>query len=72
MILNAKFRMLYICCGIVGYMLLFYYMIETLPYSNYAVIMTIAAIDMIFFSLAYKTYPAKKSNRAFRGQTAKI
>jgi len=66
MVLNAKFRMAYILCGIIGYIFLFYYMMDTLPYSNYAEIMLIAAGDMVFFALAYKTYPANETRRIRR------
>jgi hypothetical protein len=64
--MNVKFRYLYLLLGAVGFVMLFYYFFQNLPdISNIDPIriLVIAVPDMLFFFLAYKTYPPEKESR---------
>jgi hypothetical protein len=64
--MNVKFRYLYLLLGAVGFVMLFYYFFQNLPeISNIDPIhiLVIAVPDMLFFFLAYKTYPPEKEPR---------
>jgi hypothetical protein len=56
--MNPKYRYLYLSVGAVGFALLFYKIISDLPEIDPVRILCISIPDMVFFFLAYKTYPA--------------
>jgi hypothetical protein len=55
--MSARFRSLYLLIGFVGLGLLGYLAFETYPYINFGHVLLITTGDMVFFFLAYKTYP---------------
>ncbi len=55
--MNAKFRYLYIICGLLGLAGLIYLLIDSYPDINPIYVLAVSVPDMIFFFLAYKTYP---------------
>ncbi|WP_428330877.1 hypothetical protein [Mucilaginibacter sp.] len=57
MVLNSKFRYLYIFIGLAGLGLMVYIVVDSYPFVNPGYILLTATIDMVFFFLAYKTYP---------------
>jgi len=59
-------RFLYLIFGIVGLVVLVYRVIDTFPDINPIDVLVIAVPDMLFFFLAYKTYPAKSTVRRYR------
>lgn len=55
--MNPKYRYLYLSIGAIGLILLFYQVISNLPDIDPLKVLVIAAPDMLFVFLAYKTYP---------------
>jgi hypothetical protein len=55
--MNPKYRYLYLFVGAIGFFLLFYQIIGNLPEIDPVRILLISVPDMLFFYLAYKTYP---------------
>ena len=55
--MNPKYRFLYLLLGTVGLIMLAYQIITNLPDINPDKVLFIALPDMLFFYLAYKTYP---------------
>ena len=55
--MNPKFRSLYLIIGAAGLIFLIYTAITTFPLINPINILCITVPDMLFFYLAYKTYP---------------
>jgi len=65
-VMNAKFRYLYLILGAAGFILLFYYFFENisdLSGIDPIHILIIAVPDLVFFFLAYKTYPPEPETR---------
>ncbi len=60
--MNPKFRFFYLLGGTVGLALLIYQAITTYPDINPASVLFITIPDMIFFFLAYKTYPIESQS----------
>jgi hypothetical protein len=58
LLMSARFRFLYLLIGFVGLGLLGYLAFDTYPYINFGHVLLITTGDMVFFFLAYKTYPA--------------
>jgi hypothetical protein len=56
-VMNPKYRYLYVLVGGIGFVFLFYYAISNFTDIDPARILAIAVPDMLFFFLAYKTYP---------------
>ena len=56
-------RFVYLICGIAGLILLGYRVIETFPDVNPIDVLVITVPDMLFFFLAYKTYPEQQPVR---------
>ena len=59
--MNPKFRAFYLLGGTIGLVLLIYQAITTYPDINPASVLFITIPDMVFFFLAYKTYPVEES-----------
>jgi len=62
--MNPKFRFVYLFLGMMGLFLLVYEAIDTYPDIDPAIILVIAIPDMLFFFLAYKTYPTDEKSEA--------
>ncbi len=58
--MNTKFRSLYLVLGFGGLLLLIYHAIASYPEINPASVLAITLPDMLFFYLAYRTYPAEE------------
>jgi hypothetical protein len=58
MVLNAKFRFVYLFIGLAGLASLIYLVLDSYPFINPGYVLLIASVDMVFFFLAYKIYPA--------------
>ena len=65
--MNPKYRYLYLSVGAIGFILLFYQIISDLPEIDPIRILCISVPDMVFFYLAYKTYPPKPQMRREHG-----
>jgi hypothetical protein len=61
--MNPKFRFVYLLLGFVGLGFLIYQVMSTLPDINPISVLIITVPDMLFFFLAYKTYPVESSER---------
>ena len=59
-------RFVYLICGIAGLIVLGYRVIETFPDINPIDVLVITIPDMLFFFLAYKTYPAQEPARRYK------
>ncbi|WP_428330541.1 hypothetical protein [Mucilaginibacter sp.] len=57
--MNPKFRNLYLFLGFIGLAFLAYELVDTYADINPLSILLISLPDMVFFYLAYKTYPAE-------------
>ena len=55
--MNPKFRLVYLIIGFTGLAALILQFLINLPDINEVIILYIAVPDMLFFFLAYKTYP---------------
>jgi hypothetical protein len=55
--ISARFRILYIIVGFGGLIFLIYYVALTLPDTDPLDVLYITVPDILFFFLAYKTYP---------------
>ena len=55
--MDAKFRVLYLVVGTAGLIYLVYFLIATFPNADPMRVLVITIPDMLFFFLAYKTYP---------------
>jgi hypothetical protein len=55
--MDAKFRVLYLVAGAAGLIYLVYFMVATFPNVDPVRTLVITVPDMLFFFLAYKTYP---------------
>jgi len=65
-VMNTKLRYLYLIIGAAGLVLLFYYIfsnISDLSEIDPVYILFIAVPDLVFFFLAYKTYPPEPDSR---------
>ena len=62
--MNPKFRALYLVLGAAGLILLGYYTIKSFPEINPGMILLITVPTMLFFFLAYKTYPIIEEPRS--------
>jgi uncharacterized membrane protein len=62
--MNPKFRALYLLLGFVGLAVLIYEIISTLPDVNPINVLIVTVPDMLFFFLAYKTYPVEETHNA--------
>jgi hypothetical protein len=58
--INPKFRIVYLFLGFIGLAALIYQLVKTLPDINPGIILSITLPDMLFFFLAYKTYPTEE------------
>jgi hypothetical protein len=64
--MNTKLRYLYLIIGAAGLVLLFYYIfsnLSDLSEIDPVHILFIAVPDLVFFFLAYKTYPPEPDSR---------
>ncbi|TWJ02216.1 hypothetical protein JN11_01188 [Mucilaginibacter frigoritolerans] len=59
--MDAKFRLLYLLAGSAGLVYLFYYLIASFPNVDPAHVLVITIPDMLFFFLAYRTYPGSRA-----------
>ncbi|MDB4905120.1 MAG: hypothetical protein JWQ63_4401 [Mucilaginibacter sp.] len=57
--MSPKFRLLYLFLGFAGLFCLVYYVVTSFPDVNPINVLLITIPDIIFFSLAYKTYPVE-------------
>lgn len=58
--MNPKYRTIYLTLGFAGLLYLIYHAISTFTDGiNPAAILLIALPDLVFFFLAYKTYPVE-------------
>ena len=64
--MSSLLRFLYLVLGIAGLVLLVYRVIETFPDVNPIDMLVITVPDMLFFFLAYKTYPEAVKVRKYR------
>jgi hypothetical protein len=64
--MTSLLRFVYLICGIAGLAVLVYRVIETFPDVNPIDMLVITVPDMLFFFLAYKTYPAESTTRRYR------
>lgn len=64
--MNYVFRFVYLLLGIAGLVLLGYHVIETFPDVNPIDILVITIPDLLFFFLAYKTYPDEPVHQSQR------
>ena len=65
--MNPKYRYLYLSIGAVGFILLFFQIISDLPEIDPIRVLCISVPDMVFFYLAYKTYPSEPQVRREHG-----
>ncbi len=56
--MSTRFRFVYLLIAFIGLGLLGYLAFDTYPYINFGHILLVTSGDMVFFFLAYKTYPA--------------
>lgn len=56
--MSTRFRIVYLLIAFLGLGFLGYLAINTYPYINFGHILLATSGDMVFFYLAYKTYPA--------------
>jgi len=59
--MNPKYRSLFLLIGFAGFLFLGYDAFMTYPDLNPLRVLLIAFPDLIFFFLAYRTYPADES-----------
>ncbi len=59
--MDPRFRILYLLLGAAGLAFLIYVIITTFDNINPVDILIITIPDMLFFFLAYKTYPAEEA-----------
>ncbi len=57
--MNPKYRSLYLMIGFAGLIFLAYDIIMAFPEINPGRVLMIALPDMLFFFLAYRTYPSE-------------
>jgi hypothetical protein len=57
--MDPKFRSVYLVFGFSGLAFLIYHVIVTFRDINPASVLVISLIDMVFFYMAYKTYPVE-------------
>ncbi|WP_259066435.1 hypothetical protein HDF24_21965 [Mucilaginibacter sp. X4EP1] len=55
--MDTKLRVLYLVVGTAGLIYLVYFMVTTFPNTDPAKVLVITIPDMLFFFLAYRTYP---------------
>jgi hypothetical protein len=55
--MDTKFRFLYLLVAGAGLVYLFYFVITTFPNVDLARVLLITIPDMLFFFLAYRTFP---------------
>jgi hypothetical protein len=63
--MNPKFRPLYLIAGAIGLISLIYYAITNTSNMDPAAVLAISLPDMVFFYLAYKTYPEEPVSNRF-------
>lgn len=56
--MSTRFRFHYLFIAFVGLGFLGYLAFDTYPYINFGHVLLLTSCDMVFFFLAYKTYPA--------------
>jgi len=64
--MNPKFRSVYLVGGVIGLILLIYEVANTFPDIDPLHVLVITVPDLVFFFLAYKTYPAAVKVRKYR------
>jgi len=57
--MNPKLRFLYLFLGFAGLFCLVYNIVTTFPNISRLNVVSIAILDILFFSLAYRTYPVE-------------
>jgi len=65
--MNPKYRYIYLFFGAIGFFMLFYYAIGHFSDMDPVTILEISVPDMVFFFLAYKTYPAETESKTQHG-----
>jgi len=55
--MSQKFRVLYLLIAFIGLGLLGFLAVQTYPYINFGHVLLATSGDIVFFFLAYKTYP---------------
>ena len=71
--MNPRYRYFYLSVGAVGFIILFYQIISDLPQIDPIRVLCISVPDLVFFFLAYKTYPPEadvKSNAHYSHRKA--
>ena len=64
--MNPKFRYVYLLAGASGLALLVYLTVTTYPRIDPGYVLLITIPDMLFFYLAYKTYPVESREKRYR------
>jgi hypothetical protein len=64
--MNAKFRPLYLLVGFAGLFFLFFRIIADLQNLDLVLVISVAVPDMLFFYLAYLTYPPEADTERYR------
>ena len=64
--MNPKFRSVYLLGGVIGLALLIWEAANTFPDIDPIHVLVIAVPDLVFFFLAYKTYPEAVKVRKYR------
>jgi hypothetical protein len=60
--MDPKYRTLYLLLGFAGLAFLIFHLITTFQDLNPVSVLSITVPDMVFFLLAYKTYPIEKES----------
>ena len=60
--MDSKFRILYLLFGFAGLAFLIFNLITTIQDINPLSVLSITVPDLVFFLLAYKTYPAENES----------
>ena len=64
--MNPKFRSVYLAGGVIGLIWLIYEIANTFPDIDPIHVLVITVPDLVFFFLAYKTYPEAVKVRKYR------
>jgi hypothetical protein len=62
--MNTKFRSLYLILGFAGLLFLIYRAVATYPDISPSGVLFITLPDILFFYLAYRTYPVEATSRS--------
>ena len=68
--MNPKYRAVYLLGGVIGLLVLAYVTYVTYPFINAGYTLFITVPSMVFFYLAYKTYPVEVKAQPQRSRNA--